>query len=297
MIKSNRPDARRESFDPSMQIRRVTLNVSSLAQSIDFYQSILGFITVGKSSSDRVLLSAEGNSTNLLDLRQVSAKSSSTGKRSGLYHFAILLPERKFLADMLQNLRSKRDQVRFDGLADHLVSESIYIRDPDLNGIEIYSDRPREAWSWNGDQIQMSTLPLNTDDLLLESSEQGWKNMPAKTRIGHVHLHVKDLARAVKFYHEILGLNLTATIAGAAFFAAGKYHHHIAANTWLGPDIAPASSESIGLNHFILDLSTEDEFAKLAKQLSKHGPVFDESADCSFFMRDMDGIRIQVQHK
>lgn len=297
VIRSNRADARRETFqvDPSMQVRCITLNVSSLAQSIDFYQSVLGFVKVGKSSSDRAFLSTEGSSANLVELRQVKANPSSATKRAGLYHFAILLPERKFLADMLRNLRSKRDLMRFDGLADHLVSESIYIRDPDLIGIEIYSDRPRTEWNWDGRQIEMSTLPLNTDNLLQESTERGWKHMPSKTRIGHVHLHVNDLSKAVRFYHEILGLNLTATIAGAAFFAAGKYHHHIAANTWLGHSIAPASSESIGLNYFTLELTNEDEYAKLWKQLSKHGRV-DESTDSSCFIRDMDGVRIQIQH-
>src|SRR3954454_10274414 len=136
----------------------------------------------------------------LLELVQVDqAESNSvTSKRAGLYHFAILLPERKNLADVLLYLSDKRDEVHFDGLA-----ESIYIRDPDFNGIEIYSDRPQSEWKWNGSdnnsdnsRLQMATLLLNTKDLLKESTDKGWIGMPADTVIGHVHLHVSNLSNA-----------------------------------------------------------------------------------------------------
>jgi catechol 2,3-dioxygenase len=210
-----------------------------------------------------------------------------------------LLPERKFLADMLQNLNDKRDQIHFDGLADHLVSESIYIRDPDFNGVEIYRDRPRSQWRWNDTQVEMATLPLNTTNLLKETTERGWKEIPDKTRIGHVHLHVSDIAKAMKFYHEILGLQLTAAIPSASFFAVGGYHHHIATNTWLGTGIAPASSESIGLNHFSIELSNKEELATLIEQFSRRNIVAigDDLSDRSVFVQDLDGIQIQVEDK
>jgi len=278
-------------MDPSMKIGHVSLNVSDLGRSLDFYQNILGFKVVGKPLEEKALLSAADHSPYLVELLQ--AKGNFGSKRSGLYHFAILLPERKHLADMLRNLRNNRDKVYFDGLADHLVSEAIYIRDPDFNGVEIYRDRPASEWSWSGNRIEMATLPLNTNDLLVESTEKGWKEMPAKTTIGHVHLHVRNVAKAIKFYNEILGLNLTATIPSAAFFAAGKYHHHIAANTWLGTDISPASPESVGLNHFSIMLSNKEEFQRLADQLSKSRKALSERSD---FVYDMDGIKIQVQH-
>jgi catechol 2,3-dioxygenase len=217
------------------------------------------------------------------------------GKRAGLYHFAILLPERKYLADMLQNLDANRDRVYFDGFADHLVSESIYIRDPDFNGIEIYRDRPASEWNWDGNKIEMATLPLNTDDLLIEATDKEWKEMPPKTIIGHVHLHVRSIPKAISFYRDILGLNLTATIPSAAFFAAGKYHHHIATNTWLGIDILPASPQSIGLNHFSIVLPSKDEFERLGNQLSKCNQDMNFS-DKSYFVHDAHGIKIQVEY-
>jgi catechol 2,3-dioxygenase len=215
-------------IDPVMKIGHVSLNVSNLSRSLDFYESILGFKRIDRPSRGKALLSVgDNNSSYLVELLQVNTTDAnsdnvstmnSSSRRAGLYHFAILLPERKFLADILQNLGDKRDQIHFDGLADHLVSESIYLRDPDFNGVEIYSDRPRSEWRWKGTQVEMTTLPLNTTNLLKEATEKGWKEMPDKTTIGHIHLHVSDIAKAMKFYHEILGLQLTAAIPTASFF-------------------------------------------------------------------------------
>lgn len=279
-----------------MKIGHVSLNVSDLPRSIEFYKNILGFEVIGKPSGEKALLSAAQDSSYLVELLQIKENISQEPKRAGLYHFAILLPERKYLADMLQNLRGNRDQVYFDGLADHLVSEAIYIRDPDFNGIEIYRDRPIMEWNWNGNRIEMATLPLNTTDLLRESTQNGWKEMPPKTTIGHVHLHIKNTAKSIEFYRDILGLNLTATIPGAVFFAAGRYHHHVGANTWLGTDISPASPESIGLNHFSILLPNKVEFEGLADQLSKSGKALNPLSKRSGFVYDADGITIQVRH-
>jgi catechol 2,3-dioxygenase len=291
----------------STKIGYVSLNVSDIMRSLDFYKNILGFKVVSRPSRKKAILSVDGASSHLVELLQVERNANNnndtfnplgtTKKRAGLYHFAILLPERKYLADMLQNLRDKRDQVHFDGFADHLVSESVYIRDPDFNGIEIYRDRPMSEWNWDGNRIEMATLPLNTSDLLKESTDKGWKEMPSKTTIGHVHLHVSDLAEALKFYHEILGLNLTATIPSAAFFAAGKYHHHIAANTWLGTNILPASPQGIGLNHFSIELPSKAEYERLVRQLSRYGIGIEDLSERSVFVQDMDGIRVRLQHE
>jgi catechol 2,3-dioxygenase len=290
---------------PSMRIGHVSLNVFNLERSLDFYQKILGFKVVAKSGEKAILSAAgEDSPSYLVELLQAKANPnrdmfdpSASSNRAGLYHFAILLPERKYLADMLLNLGDNRDRVHFDGFADHLVSESIYIRDPDFNGIEIYRDRPVSEWNWNGDQIEMATLPLNTDDLVREATDKGWREMPPKTTIGHVHLHVCDIPKAMSFYRDILGLNLTATIPSAAFFAADSYHHHIATNTWLGIDILPASPQSIGLNHFSIVLPSKEEFERLVKQLSRYNMDMTALSGRSGFTYDIDGIKIQVQHE
>lgn len=274
---------------PSTRIGYVSLNVPDIQKSLEFYQTVLGFGVIGKPSGERALLSADGSSF-LVELLQ--AKSSDQ-KRAGLYHFAILLPERKFLADMLLHLRENRDQVYLDGMADHLVSEAIYIRDPDLNGIEIYRDRPSSEWRWDGNHVRMATERLNTEDLLKEASDAGWKEMPAKTTVGHVHLHVRDIEKASRFYSETLGLNHTATYPGAYFFAAGRYHHHIATNTWLGR-IPPASPGQAGLNHFGIELPDGEELEKTVEHLSQLGIKPYEQGTGSAFFQDSDGITIRL---
>jgi catechol 2,3-dioxygenase len=312
IVKSNHNEERNGTFkiNPSTKIGYVSLNVSDIQSSLEFYQSILGFRLIQKkSSADRVYLSSgeAQSSFPMLELVQTSQTDSNlaSSRRAGLYHFAILLPERKNLSDVLLYLSEKQDKIHFDGLADHLVSESIYIRDPDFIGIEIYADRPQSEWKWNrknnnnnNNQLQMATLPLNTNDLLREATDKGWTGMPTNTVIGHVHLHVSNLSNAMMFYRDILGLNLTTTYPGAYFFAAGGYHHHIATNTWLGTNILPASRESIGLNHFSIELPNKEEFDRTLKQLQQQNIVESNSEISSkaIFIQDPNGIRIQVYH-
>ncbi|MGI0020443.1 MAG: VOC family protein [Nitrososphaera sp.] len=279
---------RQFTIHPSMRIGYVSLNVSDLDRSLAFYKSILGFKEVGRFDG-KAFLSVEGNSSHLVELSQASGSQQS--KRAGLYHFAVLLPERKHLADVLVHLGENRDRVHFDGLADHLVSESIYIRDPDFNGIEIYCDRPRSEWKWDAGRVQMATEKLDTEDLMREVTGS-WKQMPAGTVIGHIHLHVRDLERARRFYSGELGLSITTVMQGASFFAAGKYHHHIATNTWLGTDIQPALHVGLGLNHFGIELpvrALEDTKAHLLQQ----GVAVKESPR-SAFIQDSDGTAIRL---
>jgi catechol 2,3-dioxygenase len=295
---------------PATRIGYVSLNVSDIDRSLDFYEKVLGFKKVDRTSNERSLLSVDGHPSYLVELLQ--AKEAATGyktsmsettRRAGLYHFAILLPERKYLADMLQNLSERRGEIRFDGLADHLVSESIYIRDPDNIGIEIYCDRPSLQWEWDGSQVRMATDRLDTKDLLRESTTSGWKAMPTNTVIGHVHLHVRNLAKAMKFYREILGLNFTATYPGAYFFAADKYHHHIATNIWLGTSIQLASSEHVGLNHFGIELPNKEQYEKVTEQLIQYkietSPQYGQSkgSSKSVFLRDMDDITVRLYNR
>jgi catechol 2,3-dioxygenase len=292
---------------PATRIGYVSLNVSDIDMSLDFYEKVLGFKKVDRPSDERALLSVDGHPSYLVELlqaKEATKAGSNTGmstiRKAGLYHFAILLPERKYLADMLQNLSERRGEIQFDGLADHLVSESIYIRDRDNIGIEIYYDRPSSQWKWDGSRVRMTTDRLDTEDLLRELTASGWKSIPAKTVIGHVHLHVRNLAKAMMFYREILGLNLTATYPGAYFFAAGKYHHHVATNIWLGTHIQQASSEYVGLNHFGIELPNKEQYEKTAKQLRQYKiekpPQYGQSNESSksIFLRDIDSITIRL---
>ena len=282
-------DGRQFTIHPSMRIGYVSLNVSDLDRSLAFYKSILGFKEAGRFDG-KALLSAEGNASHLVELSQAGGRRQQP-KRAGLYHFAVLLPERKHLAGVLVHLGENRGEVHFDGLADHLVSESIYIRDPDFNGIEIYCDRPSSEWEWDAGRVQMATERLDTEGLIKEATGS-WKQMPAGTVIGHIHLHVRDLKRAMRFYSGGLGLGITAAMQGASFFAAGGYHHHVAANTWFGTDIQPASHVGLGLNHFGIELpagALKDTIAHLLQQ----GVAVKESPG-SASVQDGDGIAIRL---
>jgi catechol 2,3-dioxygenase len=307
---------------PAAKIGYVHLRVSDIQQSLQFYHSLLGLKLVGRtsSSSESVFLSTGTDSKSpsfLIALSKVETTPKGKNdflflqdnrrsrKVAGLYHLAILLPERRFLANIFRHLQEHRDHVQFDGFADHAVSESIYLRDPDLNGVEIYRDRPRSEWRWKGHEVHMVTEPLNIQDLLNEStSDAQWKEFPSGTSIGHVHLHVSNLVNAKRFYSEILGLNHTATFPGAYFFAADEYHHHVATNIWLGEDILPRASFSnlTGLDHFAIHLPNKREFERMSKYLDEFNLIpEEEQADLrgfsrSFYVHDSDKIRIQFYH-
>jgi catechol 2,3-dioxygenase len=198
-------------------------------------------------------------------------------------------------------LTKNSDKLHFEGAADHLVSESLYLRDPDNNGVEIYRDKNRSEWKRIGEfQVEMSTEPLDLDQLYQEADTIGSWRMPENTVIGHVHLHVSNVSESKKFYSEILGLHHTCTIPGAYFFAADLYHHHVATNNWLGTDIDQANSEELGLDHFTLKLPAKD-FDKLLRQLqSKNMDIISDINDNrnsnSVFIHDPDQIKIQISH-
>jgi catechol 2,3-dioxygenase len=232
---------------------------------------------------------------------------SGIKKEAGLYYFAILLSERKFLAAFLRHIQNYLDSQYYEGMADHSISESIYIHDPDFNGIEIYRDRLLSEWIWNCSKIHMVVEPLNIKDLLDQIEKETWNGLPSNTTIGHVHLHVSNLVRSKRFYQEILGFHHTASYPGVYFFAADSYHHYIATNTWIGTNILPANinHNKPGLDHYAVILpDDEKEINKLKNQLVKFGAPVDKaiiesdrqyssSFSSSFYVYDPDKIKIQ----
>ena len=304
----------------SMKIDHVHLKVSDLEKSITFYKNILGFDVIETESDEKTAFLSPSqsisNSVNndinnvpvLVALTKIECKNVSqvaTRKReAGLYHFAILLPERKFLAAILRHIQNNLDRSYYEGLADHGMSEAIYIHDPDFNGIEIYTDRLPSTWQLNKNKDNMVTIPLNVESLLKEYEGITWDGLPANTRIGHVHLHVSNVERAKVFYHKILGLNLTYALPSAYFFAADNYHHHIAANTWLGTHISKANSsnnDSQGLDHYAISLPNQKEMSTLKERLKESEIRIDEVVDNSnnshspsFYIYDHDGIKVEV---
>jgi catechol 2,3-dioxygenase len=217
------------------------------------------------------------------------------------------LPERKDLASFLRHIQKNLDPQFFEGMADHAVSESIYIHDPDYNGIEIYRDRLASQWKWKGDKVYMVTDPLDVKDLFIQNTDEMWTQLPSNATIGHVHLHVSNPNRSKQFYKNILGLNQTASYPRAYFFAADNYHHHTATNTWMDTNILSAnnSNSKPGLDHYAVRLSNfkEEEIKELKNRFKNIGIYVDETINnesdmqqyaSSFYIYDPDRIKIQI---
>jgi catechol 2,3-dioxygenase len=216
------------------RLGRVRLQVSDLSRSVEYYRRVIGLRVVAESDGGAVL-GAEFDDRPLVELEELrGAKPVPRRGRIGLYHFAILLPDRPSLGRFLAHLE---ELGAYAGMSDHFVSEAIYLTDPDGLGIEVYADRPRSAWKSHDGQLVMTTVPLDVESVMQAAAESAegltWQGMPPGTVIGHVHLHVGDLENAVAFYHGGLGLDKTVwNYPGALFLSAGGYHHHLGTNTW-----------------------------------------------------------------
>ena len=195
--------------------------------------------------------------------------------RLGLYHFAILLPDRPGLARLVRHLSSTGIHV---GAGDHLVSEAFYISDPDGLGIEVYADRPRASWRRVGRQLKMATDPVDVQGLLATAGDVPWTGMPAGTVMGHVHLHVGDLDRAAAFYADGLGFDKTTwSYPGALFLGAGGYHHHVGVNTWAGASAQPAGPDDARLLEWTLALPDAGAVAATYASLDAAGYTVERS--------------------
>ena len=269
------------------RVGELHLRVSDLARSARFYESALGF-RVLSTSGDSVSLGAQGDEARpLVHLHGGDAVRPSPGGRLGLYHFAILLPDRAALGRLVKHLARRRVAM---GGGDHLVSEAIYLDDPDRLGIELYSDRPREGWQHEGRELVMATEPLDMDDLMRGAGE--WGGLPAGSRVGHVHLHVGDLREAERFYHAALGLDKVVwSYPGALFFSAGGYHHHLGTNTW-GTGTPPAQDEARLLSWELL-VPGGEAAAAAARSLQTAGFEVEHSGG-AFSASDPWGTRVQV---
>ena len=247
------------------RVGAVTLQVSDIEQSTDFYSGFLGFAEIERSA-DQVVLGVDGAPVVIL---KSGAKGPLRQRRLGLYHFAILLPDRAALGRVLDHLI--RNGVH-PGASDHLVSEALYLSDPDGLGIEIYRDRPRSEWTARQGQLEMATEPLDLESVLHEGGGQQWTGMPSGTMIGHVHLHVGDIEKARAFYHDALGLDLMVWgYPGAMFLSAGGYHHHLGTNTWAGPNATAPQSEEPQLLEWQLVLPDPTAVADAAANITAKG--------------------------
>jgi catechol 2,3-dioxygenase len=264
------------SIDPGTSMGPVRLTVADLDRARDFYRDAIG-LTELEAANGVVQLGAGGQPVVEL-VGDLDAPPRPRGT-SGLFHLAILVPSRPDLARALQ--RVAEAGWHLSGASDHLVSEALYLSDPEGNGIELYRDRPREEWPIKDGVIQMATLPLDLDGVLGElRREDAGAGMPAGTRIGHVHLNVGDLAAAEAFYSGGLGFDVTVRgYPGALFVSAGGYHHHLGLNTWAGEGAPAAPEGSQGLREFEILLPSAESVAAEEDRLREAGFEPDREAD------------------
>lgn len=272
-------------------IGRVTLQVADLARSLAYYDRVLGFRVLERTPGNAIL-GAQAGDQPLIELRERPGATPMPRRgRLGLYHYAILLPNRAHLGRLLRHLAEQGERA---GMSDHLVSEALYLSDPDGLGIEVYADRPRDAWQRNGQQLAMATDPLDVDNLLQAGGAERWSGMPAGTVIGHVHLYVGDLDQAAAFYHDGLGLDkIVWSYPGALFLSAGGYHHHLGTNTWAKGAQPATDADARLLEWEVLVPSTADASAALSS-LSNAGVAIDRAPDGGT-ARDPWGTPVRVR--
>jgi catechol 2,3-dioxygenase len=231
------------------RIGDVSLVVSDLDRSVEFYGETLGFRVLSREGS-RAALGAGQHGPLLLRLVEHPRARRRPSRTAGLYHVAVLVPDRAALGRSLRRLAQRKWPLT--GAADHLVSEAVYLDDPDGLGIEIYRDRPRADWRRRASEILMATEPLDLDDVIGEpGAGHAWAGLAPETAIGHVHLHVPSLEAAEAFYCQEIGFRPTLrSYPGALFVAAGDYHHHVGLNIWAGRGAPPPPADAVGLRSF-----------------------------------------------
>jgi catechol 2,3-dioxygenase len=266
---------------PDTHMGSVELSVSDLERTLEYWEHVVGLRVLSRENGFASL----GADTELVRFVEETGARPADG-HTGLYHVALLVPDRPSLARWLAH--AARDQTRIEGLSDHAVSEAIYLRDPDRHGIEIYADRPREQWE--GQVMQrMTTLPLDVEDLLGELDDPGiepFGGLPDGTTVGHVHLRVADVESTVEFYRDVIGMGLMAQLGPmAAFLSAGGYHHHVGGNTWESRGGAPAGPGFATLRHATIVVPDAAERDRVAGRVADSGQE-PEAREAGIVVRD-----------
>lgn len=246
----------------------VSLQVANLARSLSYYSDVIG-LRIASQRESTAVLTAHDDDEPLITLHELqSAEPVPPRGRLGLFHVAILLPDRAALGRLLSHLAARNEVV---GMSDHLVSEALYLTDPDGLGLEVYTDRPFDAWRTSQQQLAMASDPLDVPSVIAAGDGRPWTGAPSGTRIGHVHLHVGSLSEAEEFFHRVIGFNKTVwSFPGALFLAAGRYHHHLGTNTW-ARGAEPARSDEARLLEWTVVVPTVADVQALARSCERHG--------------------------
>ncbi len=278
-------------IDPKTSLGAVSLTVADLDRVCSFYEQKIGLQTLQREEGEAVL--GSGNAALVRLISDTAAPPRPAGT-TGLFHLAILVPDRAELARSLR--RVTEAGWRFTGAADHFVSEALYLDDPEGNGIEIYRDRPQQEWEMVSGELKMGTVPLDLDGVLAAASADGAAAQLADgTRMGHVHLNVADLGEAESFYCGLLGFEVTVrSYPGALFVSAGGYHHHFGLNTWAGEGAPAPPPGSRGLRSFEVVLPGPRPLEDVAERLLAAG-VRTADRDGALEVADPFGNRVLLR--
>lgn len=266
--------------------------VADMERALDFYVQQLGFSELSREGST-VVLSADHVASHI-ELTEKKGAGPKPSRSTGLYHVAIRFPDRTALARAFSRLALLR--YPFGGFSDHAVSEALYLSDPDGNGLEMYVDRPRDTWKFQDGQVQMTTEPLDVDDLLAQADKDPspYTGVHPQTGIGHVHLHVSDLQKARAFYVDLLGLDIASDWSGhgAIFVSAGGYHHHIGLNIWAGK--VPPPPNVVGLKSFQLVIPDQAALDEVVARLQGAGVTVERLPSGAVLTHDYDGNAVEL---
>lgn len=290
------PSAPAPSLPAATSLGAVRLTVADLAATTAFYERVLGLRVLRHHGDEAALGTAAG--APLVELVQRGDAAPRPRRSSGLFHLALLLPSRTELALALRRIALARHPLQ--GASDHLVSEALYLADPEGNGIEIYRDRPRAEWGREPDgQIRMATLPLDLDAVIAElpaglADDAPDPGVPDEARMGHVHLQVSDLDEAEAFYHGVLGFDVVVRgYPGALFVSAGGYHHHLGLNTWASLGGVPNAPGTRGLDRFTVTLPDAASLSAVGERLAANGTPAIER-DGALLARDPFGNELEL---
>lgn len=270
------------------RIGAVHLIVGDLGQSTEFYQQAVGLHIHSQDKNTAHLGNLQGEELVVLERNERAQRKTGT---TGLYHIAIRVPSRAELSRSLWRIAESGWQL--EGVADHGVSEALYMSDIEANGIEIYRDRPKYEWPMRNGKLAMVNAPLDLDALLKEADRGSALNgVDSETVMGHIHLRVANIDESEDFYCKVLGFELVQRYGAAAtFVSAGGYHHHIGMNTWQSLNAPPSPEDARGLKFYTILLPDKDSLQAVVEQVRTANIHIDEH-DSSWFVRDPAGNRI-----
>ena len=286
-------DTTMETIHSQTQIGLVSLTVANFGRSLPYYERNIGLKLLRREGNVALLGTAERPLLELVEQPDATLPRGTTG----LYHFALLVPSRLVLAKTFKNLVDT--ETPLGGFSDHGVSEAIYLSDPDGNGIEIYRDRPRHEWPRQNGRLQITTLPLDLQNLIgeLNGRSPQWQGLQPDTKMGHIHLHIRDLNEAENFYTKVLGFEHVSRYGTTAgFVSAGGYHHHIGLNTWAGQGVSAPPRGAVGLRYYQIIVPSQTALDPIKKRLIESN-VSVESCDEGLSLHDpsQNGIILKVQ--